>query len=242
MNDDRSNCRRTESSIGQWVARCVAAAAAMLVTSFAAPLQAAEDSPPRLRLIIETDAGGDPDDEQSLVRFLLYASEWDVEGIIANRPRARDGENKNAERTGLGIVRAQVAAYGLCWPKLVKHDPRYPSPDALAARTVAGYDDTTAAVDLIIAAVDRDDPRPLWYSDWGTDAGGATNNLRRALDRVLAERGADGYAKFKSRLRLSSADAFGRHTRELAPPFPLWVDTYRPPDRRASDGITAFRR
>ena len=37
----------------------------------------------RLRVIIETDAGGDPDDEQSLVRFLLYANEWDVEGIIA---------------------------------------------------------------------------------------------------------------------------------------------------------------
>src|SRR5207249_9008892 len=39
----------------------------------------------KLRVIIETDAGGDPDDEQSLVRFLLYTNEWDVEGIIANR-------------------------------------------------------------------------------------------------------------------------------------------------------------
>src|SRR5688572_32330992 len=53
----------------------------------------------RLRVMVETDAGGDPDDEQSLVRLLLYANEWDIEGIIANRPRARDGENKNTERT-----------------------------------------------------------------------------------------------------------------------------------------------
>ena len=60
----------------------------------------------RLRLIVETDAGGDPDDEQSLVRLLLYANEWDIEGIIANRAQARDGENLNPERTGLGIVRA----------------------------------------------------------------------------------------------------------------------------------------
>ena len=59
----------------------------------------------RIRLIIETDAGGDPDDEQSLVRFLLYTNEWDVEGIICNRPKARDKENLNPERTGLGIVR-----------------------------------------------------------------------------------------------------------------------------------------
>jgi hypothetical protein len=52
--------------------------------------------------------------------------------------------------------------------------------------------------------------------------------LRRALDRVLSERGPEGYAKFKERLRLSSADAFREHTTKLEPPFPLWVDTFRP--------------
>ena len=51
----------------------------------------------RIRLIVETDAGGDPDDEQSMVRFLLYANEWDVEGIIANRENAREPENKNPD-------------------------------------------------------------------------------------------------------------------------------------------------
>src|SRR3954470_6228004 len=92
---------------------------------FAAAAFAAE--PARLRLIVETDAGGDPDDEQSLVRFLLYANEWDVEGIIANRPKARDGENKNPVRDGLGIVRRQLAAYGEVQPKLILHDTRYPT-------------------------------------------------------------------------------------------------------------------
>src|SRR2546426_10631405 len=81
---------------------------------------------------------------------------------------------------------------------------------------------------LFRSAVDSPDPRPLWYSDWGTDHGAATNNLRRALDRVLRERGPEGYAKFKRRLRLSSADAFREHTTMLEPPFPLWVDTFRP--------------
>ncbi len=184
-------------------------------------------------MIIETDAGGDPDDEQSLVRFLLYANEWDVEGIIANRDHARDGENENAERTGLGIVRRQVAAYEECYDNLRRHDPRYPPPDRLRARTVAGYDDTSDAEALIVAAVDRDDPRPIWYCDWGTDVGAARNNLRRALDRVLRERGAAGYAQFKQRIRLASADAFGEHTTKIDPPFALWVDTFRPElDRR----------
>src|SRR5687768_7715921 len=141
----------------------------------------------RLRFIIETDAGGDPDDEQSLVRFLLYVNEWDVEGIIANRARARDGENHNRERTGPGIVRALVRAYGECWTNLVQHDARYPRPETLLERTVAGDDSNEDAMKLIIAAVDRNDPRPVWYADWGSDHGSSTNNLCRALDRVLLE-------------------------------------------------------
>ncbi|MBM3494015.1 MAG: DUF1593 domain-containing protein, partial [Armatimonadetes bacterium] len=96
----------------------------------------------RLRVIVETDAGGDPDDEQSLVRFLLYANEWDVEGIIANRPNARDGENRNAARTGLAVVQRLVNAYGKCYPNLVRHDRRYPKPETLLKRTVSGYADS----------------------------------------------------------------------------------------------------
>jgi dienelactone hydrolase len=182
----------------------------------------------RLRIIIETDAGGDPDDEQSLVRFLLYVNEWDVEGIIANRPRARDRENLNPERTGLGVTLALVNAYGQCYPSLVRHDPYYPKPEQLRQRTVAGYANTEDGVNLIVAAVDKDDPRPVWFCNWGTDHGAAPSCLKRALDRVLRERGKAGYAKFKNKLRLSSDNQFGDHTSKLAPPWKIWVDTFRP--------------
>jgi hypothetical protein len=201
---------------------------AWLIGGFVLALGQQTSAAERSRLIIETDAGGDPDDEQSLVRFLLYANEWDIEGIIANRPKAREGENRNPERTGLGIVRRLLNAYGECYPNLIKHDTRYPTSDYMWQRTVAGYNDTDDAVKLLIGAVDKEDSRPVWYSDWGTDHGAATNNLRRALDKVLRERGPRGYAKFKSRLRLSSTDAFGDHTAKIDPPFPLWVDTFRP--------------
>ena len=183
----------------------------------------------RLRLIIETDAGGDPDDEQSLVRFLLYANEWDVEGIIANRPVTRRPENKNPEDTGLGVVRRLLDAYGECRPNLVQHDARYPTKESLRQRTVAGYNDTNDAVQLILTAVDKDDPRPLWYSDWGTDNGAAVNNLKRALDLVQREREPEGYARFKSKLRLASYDKFEDHTTAIAPPFRIWVNTFQPP-------------
>jgi hypothetical protein len=209
----------------------VAGLAVLLLASclgFAAEEEAASWEQPRLRLIVETDAGGDPDDEQSLVRFLLYVNEWDVEGIIANRPQARDGENLNRERTGLGVVRALVNAYGACWTNLVQHDPRYPKPDVLLARTVAGYAGTEDAVNLIIAAVDRDDSRPVWYMDWGSDRGSAPVNMRRALDRVWTQRGASGYAKFKEKLRIIGYDQFAEHTTRT-PDWKIWVNTFQPP-------------
>jgi hypothetical protein len=134
------------SAVATWV---VAAGFLLLTSARAAEEPAAE---PRLRFLIETDAGGDPDDEQSMVRFLLYVNEWDVEGIIANRALARDGENRNRVRTGPGIVRALIRAYGECWTNLVQHDAGFPRPEALLARTVDGHNDTDDGVKLLIAA------------------------------------------------------------------------------------------
>lgn len=38
---------------------------------------------PKLRVLVLTDIEADPDDAQSLVRFLTYSNQWDVEGLIA---------------------------------------------------------------------------------------------------------------------------------------------------------------
>lgn len=178
--------------------------------------------------MVETDAGGDPDDEQSLVRFLLYTNEWDVEGILANRLNARDGENLNPVRTGLGIIRRQLDAYAECYPSLRAHDPRYPQPDLLRQRTVPGHSASDEGMNLLIKAVDSPDRRPLWFMNWGTDEGSGPSNLVRALEHVRRTRGEDGYAKFKGRIRLSSSDEFGEHTGSIKPPFPLFVNTFRP--------------
>ena len=34
------------------------------------------------RLLVLTDIGDDPDDEQSLVRLLVYANKFDIEGFV----------------------------------------------------------------------------------------------------------------------------------------------------------------
>jgi hypothetical protein len=192
-------------------------------------LPATSGASERLRVFVETDAGGDPDDEQSMVRFLLYANEWDVEGIIANRPTARDGENLNKERTGLGIVRQLINAYGHCYTNLVQHDPNYPSAAKLLERTVAGYNDTQDGENLLIKTVDAPDPRPLWYMDWGTDQGAATNNMKRVLARILRERGEDGYAKFKGKLRIIATEYLLTEHNERPPAWTFWISTWQPP-------------
>ena len=56
--------------------------AVVMLAGLAMPAVRAEP-PLKHRVIIETDAGGDPDDEQSLVRFLLYSNQFDVEGLVA---------------------------------------------------------------------------------------------------------------------------------------------------------------
>jgi hypothetical protein len=185
-------------------------------------------APERLRIIVETDAGGDPDDEQSLVRFLLYANEWDVEGIIANRPVTLRPENRNRRGSGLEIVREFVDAYAEVFPRLKEHDDRFPEPAVLRARTVPGYDDTDDGVRLVMAAVDRDDPRPVWFLNWGTNQGSGESSLKRALDKVLAERGPERYAQIKNKIRLSSADKFGEHTTTIEPLWRLWVFPFYP--------------
>ena len=52
---------------------------------FALSLAAAE----RPRLAVLTDIGGDPDDQQSLVRLMHYANEFELELLVATAVRGR---------------------------------------------------------------------------------------------------------------------------------------------------------
>ena len=209
-------------------ARCVCLVFVTLTATLGhhAPVPAAEPAPVKPRIVIETDAGGDPDDEQSLVRFLLYACDFDIEGILCTRPETLRPENLNPEPTGLAIVQRLLAAYREVYPRLRQHAD-YPPPEFLEARTVAGYDTVDDGVDLLLKAIDRDDPRPLWFSNWGTNDG-TVSSLKRALDRVWEQRGPEGYARFKNRLRLCSDDLFGEHTTTRDPPWHTWVWTKFP--------------
>ena len=90
------------------------------------PLTAA-DKP---RVLVTSD--GEIDDECSLVRFLLYANEWDVEGIITSSSQYHWQGHKWA---GDDWAQPYLKAYAEVYPNLVKHDPDYPTPEFLQSRT-----------------------------------------------------------------------------------------------------------
>jgi hypothetical protein len=179
----------------------------------------------RLRLIVETDApGGDPDDEGSLVRFLVYANEWDIEGILATRSAAQSRTGVDGKQAVLKFIDAYHAGY----ENFKQHKPNYPTPDRLRAITKASFTGTEAR-DLIVSVVDRPDPRPVWYGNWGTNDGNLTG-MRQALDHVKKSRTDAEYKKFIAKIHFSRDADRPYHVAEHIPSIPFWVDT-RDPDR-----------
>ncbi len=197
----------------------------------------AANSPPidlRPRLIVETDAGGDPDDEASLVRLLMFSHLFKIEAIIADRSNAQiEGRSsyqnavKSAGGNGADLVKRYIDDYAQIYPNLVKHDPNYPSPSYLKSITFPGYDSTNKARDALIAVVDRDDPRPVWYGNWGSNSG-TTSNLRRALDHIQNSRAQAEYEAFASRLRICSLDGKGRTRQRHEDVIVLHIETGYP--------------
>ena len=77
--------RAPQSWIRVWM---LAIAITCATTGFVTDLHAAE----RKRVIVLTDFYKDPDDKQSMVRFLTYANEFDVEGLIVTSLAYGTGE------------------------------------------------------------------------------------------------------------------------------------------------------
>ena len=138
--------------------------------------------PGKTRVIVTSD--GEIDDECSLVRFLLYVNEWDVEGIITSSSQYHWQGHKWA---GDDWAQPYLQAYAEVYPNLVLHDPRYPTPEFLQERTLLGNVKTEGEMDevtpgsqrIVEALLDASDPRPIWIQAWG-----GTNTIARALKTI----------------------------------------------------------
>ena len=173
----------------------------------------------KARVLVLTDIENEPDDAMSMVRLLMYANQWDIEGLVATT------SVHQKDKTAAWRIRQIVDAYGKVRDNLEKHEPGYPTAEYLLsviregrpaygmAAVGAGMD--SPGSDRIIEVVDRDDPRPVWVTVWG-----GPNCLAQALWKVRSTRSPAALDRFVSKLRvytISDQDDAGPWLRKTFP-------------------------
>jgi hypothetical protein len=134
------------------------------------------------KVIIMTDIGGtEPDDQQSLVRLLLYANELDIIGLIGSN--SQYGINRGDTK----VINDIIDAYEKVLPNLRSHASGYPSGDYLKSVVYegqrnktgmegVGLDFSTKGSRYIIEQLLNDENDAIWFLAWG-----GTNTLAQAL-------------------------------------------------------------
>lgn len=146
----------------------------------------------------------DPDDLQSMIRFLSYANEFKVEGLIAASATVANYANKQH-------ILDMLAEYDKIDENLRLHDPDFPTANSLRSVTkqglsgaynkpaseIIGAGKDTEASEHIIKVVDAPNPEPIWFVFWGGSC-----ELGQALWKVKNTRSASATDKFVSKVRI----------------------------------------
>ncbi|MGK2861343.1 MAG: nucleoside hydrolase-like domain-containing protein [Chitinophagaceae bacterium] len=141
----------------------------------------------KLRVFVLTDIENEPDDAQSLVRFMTYSNHWDVEGIVATTSCwLRD-------KTAAWRIHEIIDAYGNVRDNLEIHEKGYPTHGYMKGiikkgvprfgMTGVGEGQDSEGSEWLIHCLKKDDPRPLYIQAWG-----GVNVLAQALwkmERIL---------------------------------------------------------
>jgi hypothetical protein len=162
----------------------------LVIAAFAPALAAAEDRP---RLAVLTDIGGDPDDQQSLVRLMVYANAFEIEGLIASAS-GTPGELEDAV-TRTDLILGTLDAYAKVLPNLRKHEEGWPEAEALRkvvktgnplrGRPYIGEGHDTEGSRWLVGRIDEGThERPLHIAIWGgqTDFGQAMWSVKNGRD------------------------------------------------------------
>lgn len=184
------------------------------------------EQPVKQRLFVLTDITNEPDDQESLVRLLVYANEYDLEGLVATTSTHLRSQVRRDK------IEALVRDYGKVKPNLDKHAPGYPTMEYLLSITTehlplysmdgVGEGKDSPGSDLLIKAVDKADDRPLWVTAWG-----GANCLAQSLWKVQQTRSAEEVKKFIAKIRvysISDQDFAGQWIRNTFPDIFYIVD------------------
>lgn len=153
------------------------------------------------RVFVLTDIENEPDDAMSMVRFLVYANNYDIEGLAATTSIHQQ------KKVATYRIKEIVEAYGKVQDNLEKHESGFPTGDFLKSIITEGLPDygmhavgkgkDSKASEMLIKATDKMDSRPLWVTVWG-----GPNVLAQALWKVRQTRTAKDLDKFVSKLRV----------------------------------------
>jgi hypothetical protein len=171
------------------------------------------------RVVVLTDIENEPDDAMSMVRFLTYSNQFDVEGLIATT----SVHQKN--RVAAWRIKEIVEAYGRVRDNLEKHEKGFPSTEYLLSiikeakadyglKAIGDTADSPGS-ELLVKSLKKNDKRPLWVLVWG-----GPNCLAQALWRIKKESSRKEVKKIISNVRvyaISDQDDSGPWIRKVFP-------------------------
>ncbi len=191
----------------------------LVLPALAPALAQDQENSQKPRVLVLTDIENEPDDAQSLVRFLTYANQWDVEGLVATT------SVHQKDKLATWRIKEIVTAYGKVRDNLLVHEKGFPETDYLFSVIKEGYKGfgmdavgsgkDSEGSDWLISTVDKEDERPVWVLVWG-----GPNCLAQALWKVRMTRSPRELDKFVSKLRvytISDQDDSGPWLRKTFP-------------------------
>ena len=178
-----------------------------------------QDTAQKVRVLVLTDIENEPDDTQSLIRFLTYSNHWDVEGLIATTSIHQQ------KRIAPDKIKQLIRAYGKVRSNLLLHEKGYPETEYLLGITKESYPEfgmtavgkgkDSEGSEWIIKVIDKKDDRPVWIPVWG-----GANCLAQALWKVKMTRSPEDLKKFVAKIRMytiSDQDDTGPWIRKTFP-------------------------
>jgi hypothetical protein len=159
------------------------------------------------RVIATTD--GEKDDKSTMVRFLMYSSDFDVAGIVQVNSRYQEVGHSNEK-----WVEKEIGLYSQTLANLRKHNPDYPDPAKLSAVVKVGNENgadegdkksspteystkaTEGSTHIINVLLDNDE-RPVHVNSWG-----GANTTAWALYEIKTTRTPAEFEKAVKKIRI----------------------------------------
>ncbi|KAG2413947.1 hypothetical protein HFD88_003138 [Aspergillus terreus] len=184
---------------------------------------ALQSFPTKPRVFILSDISNEPDDAESLVRYLVYSNQFQTEGIVAVTSTWLRDEVHPED------MRKIINAYGEVVDNLNHHAPDdspYPSAEYLLSvlrhgpakygmSAVGGNNTLSSGAQLLVERLEAPSDQPLWVLAWG-----GTNVLAQALDHIHRKHTPAQAAALRARLRvytISDQDDTGAWIRHRHP-------------------------